>query len=379
MGDIEGDVGHQGKVIARYRDAKDWSQSDLAEVLKVNLRTIQRIEHQAVIKNLARRQFLAATLGIPLALLGLDNDQSIIKQQRRVLSGDRMAFFEQEMEARRSLYHTGGTLCAMHGLDAWIRELTEFSELSRGTGWHRRGLVLLTMSYQLHICVSRDLLDFAQAQQAGQQAYQIAQELHDPELLAATMAQQGIALLQQEQSIEAIRYLNGGLEVIRYAGLPGVRSYMLQALSEAYAKAQQPRECWHSIHLAERALEQYEQTQQNSKTQLFASSITAQKGVNAVHLHDYERAEALIDKALLQYNPTFIRGRARLLALKAEACFGLGSVEESVMLAEEALRLAGSVGSQKTIARIQSLHGLLQASRWRKERSVARLGALLAQ
>lgn len=81
----------------------------------------------------------------------------------------------------------------------------------------------------------------------------------------------------------------------------------------------------------------------------------------------------------MQYNPTFIRGRARLLAQKAEACFGLGSVEESVMFAEEALRLAGSVGSQKTIARIQSLHGLLQASRWRKERCVARLGALLVQ
>jgi len=379
MGSIAKGVIHQGQVVATYRKAKDWSQSDLAEVLKIDLRTVQRMERQAFIKNLDRREFLAGILEIPVALMGLENDQKLAEKVQRVLNHDRMAFFEQEMEARRSLYHTGGTICAACGLDAWIRELAEFIELAQGTGWQRRGLVLLTMSYQLQICVSRDLLDFAQAQEAGHKAYQIAQELNDPELLAATMAHQGIALLQEEKAIEAISYLNGGLEVVRYTGFPGIRSYILQALSEAYAKTQQSRECWQSIHLAERALEQYRQTQDYSKTQLFASSIIAQKGVNAVLLHDYERAEALIDKALMQYNPTFIRGRARLLAQKAEACSGLEMAEESATIAEEALRLARSVGSRKTTERIQSLHSRFQESRWRKERSVVRLGALLAR
>lgn len=379
MGSIEKGNIHQGQVVATYRKAKDWSQSDLAEVLKVDLRTVQRMEHQAFIKNLNRREFLARMLEIPVAMMGLENEQQLIEQVQRVLNHDRMTFFEQEMEARRTLYHTGGTICAAHGLDTWIRELAAFMELSQGTDWHRRGLVLLTLSYQLQICVSRDLLDFAQAQEAGHKAYQIAQELNDPELLAATMAHQGIALLQEEKPMEAIPYLNGGLEAVRYAGLPGIRSYILQALSEAYAKTHQSRECWQSIHLAERALEQHGQTHDHGKTHLFASSITAQKGVNAVLLQDYERADALIDKALAQYNPTFIRGRARLLAQKAEACSGLRMIEESAIIAEEALRLARSVGSRKTTARIQSLHDMFQESRWRKERSVARLGALLAR
>jgi len=378
MGSTAKGVIHQGQVVAKYRKDKDWSQSDLAEMLKVDLRTVQRMEQHAIIKNLDRREFLVGMLDIPLALMGLENEQQLVEKVQRVLHHDRIAFFEQEMEARRTLYHTGGTICAAHGLDTWIMELAEFIELSQGTGWFRRGLVLLTLSYQLQICVSRDLLDFAQAQEAGHKAHRIAQELNDPELLAATMAHQGIALLQHEQPIEAIRYLNGGLEAIRYAGLPGIRSYILQALSEAYAKAQHSRECCQSIHLAERALEQREPTQDESKTQLFASSITAQKGVNAVLLHDYERADALIDKALTQYNPTFIRGRARLLAQKSEAYFGLNMVADSAIIAEEALRLARSVGSRKTAARIQALHGMFQESRWRKERSVVRLGALLA-
>jgi len=87
----------------------------------------------------------------------------------------------------------------------------------------------------------------------------------------------------------------------------------------------------------------------------------------------------LIDKSLASYNPTFVRGRARLLSQKAESFYGRGHIEESVNTAEEALTLARSVGSNKTIARINTLHTTLAQSTWRKERSIARLGALLSQ
>jgi hypothetical protein len=47
------------------------------------------------------------------------------------------------------------------------------------------------------------------------------------------------------------------------------------------------------------------------------------------------------------------------------------------LTAEQALALAHSVGSDKTIGRVEQLHAVLLESRWRKEVSVARLGALL--
>ncbi len=85
-----------------------------------------------------------------------------------------------------------------------------------------------------------------------------------------------------------------------------------------------------------------------------------------------------MDKSLLTYDPTLIRGRARLLAQKAEAYYGLSEVDASVMIAEEALLLAHSVGASKTHVRVQQLHATLLQSPWRKERSTARLGALLS-
>ena len=85
----------------------------------------------------------------------------------------------------------------------------------------------------------------------------------------------------------------------------------------------------------------------------------------------------LIDKSLTKYDPAYIRGRARLLAQKAEAYYGQGFIEDSTATAEEALTLARSVGSSKTITRVRNLNTTLSQSQWRKERSVARLGAVL--
>ena len=49
-----------------------------------------------------------------------------------------------------------------------------------------------------------------------------------------------------------------------------------------------------------------------------------------------------------------------------------------IQTVEAIISLACSVGSDKTIGRVEQLHAVLLESRWRKEVSVARLGALLA-
>lgn len=369
---------HQGQAIAQYRKLKKWSQQDLAEALRVDVRTVQRMEQQEMVKSINRRQLLIGLLGIPAALMALEQPKILTIKPSLILNHDRMTFFEDEMAARWELFHTGGTLRAARGLDMWIKEITTFAKSSQSTSWHERTLTLLTMSYQLQTCVSRDLMDFTQVHISSRRAYRIAQELDDVELIASALTHEGIALVQQDRQAEAIRYLNGALKSINNVGLPHLKGYILQALSEAYAKDQQPQECWHTIGLLERTLERQEQSQVPGKTRRYASSITAQKGVNAVLLHDYQRALALIDKSLTKYDPTFIRGRARLLAQKAEAYYGLGFIDESAITAEEALTFAQSVGSNKTIARVRGLHSSLRQSQWRKERSIARLGALLS-
>lgn len=107
------------------------------------------------------------------------------------------------------------------------------------------------------------------------------------------------------------------------------------------------------------------------------ASIAAQKGVNAVILHEHQRAITLIDESLKTYDTSLTRGYARLLIQKAEAFLGLGTIDACVHHAQEAFTLAKGAGSSKTIARVQVLHNRLQQSYWRKELSVIRLGVAL--
>jgi len=371
-------IAHQGQIIAQYRKALRWSQEDLAEALRIDVRTVQRMEKQPMIKDVSRRRLLVGLLGIPVALMGLENEQLHAELSHLLFNDDRMAFFENEMAARWELYYTGGNLRATRGLDMWINEITQFAKSSQGTAWRERSLALLTMSYQLKSCILRDVMDYSNAYIAAHRAYRIAQELEDTELMASALARTGITLVQKEDPSEAIRYLKGALKMIHYQGLPTLKGYILQALSEAYAKVQEEQACWQSIGQLERILDNQEQTPERSNTRLNIASCTAQKGIDALLLHDYRRALALIDKSLLKYDPTLIRGRARLLAQKAEAHYGLREVDASVMIAEEALTLAHSVGASKTLARVRNLHTTLVQSPWRKEHSVARLGALLS-
>ena len=376
---IDGTAGteHQGQIVAQYRKMNKWSREKLAEALHVDVSTVYRMERHSVIKNLKRRELLVGLLGIPAALIGLsDEPQTFITSP--VLNDDRMTFFEHEMASRWEVYHTGGTIRANRGLDIWLKETGNFAQASQGTPWHERVLIILAMSYQLQGSVTRDMMDYDKAHTAYQQAYRIAQELNSPELIAAALARRGIAYIQQDKPEEAITYLQSALNTINGLGLLSLRGYILQGLSEAQAKAQQKQACWQSIGLAERVLERRIQFQGRTQNLFSPSSVVAQRGVDAVLLHDYRRAIDLIDKSLLTYDPTYIRGRSRLIAQKAEAYYGLGLVDTSVITAEEALTLGRSVGSNKTIARVNNLYTAMTLSSWRNEPVVARLGALLA-
>ncbi len=368
---------HQGQIVARYRKIKKWSRSKLAEKLGVDVSTVYRMEKHQVIKNPVRRQFLVGLLGIPAVLLGLDDERQPAPTSI-VLNHDRMAFFEDVMATRWDVYHTGGTIRAHRGLNIWLKQAEDFAQETGGSIWHERAYSLLSMSYQLQGSILRDMMQYDQAHTAYEKAFQVAEELDDPELQAATFARRGVTSIQQNMPTEAITYLNGALKLVNGLGLPCLRGYILQALSEAYAMAQQAGQCWRHIDLAQRSLERRGEVLERSNCYPNTSSILAQKGVNAVLLGDNDYAIALIDKSLLKYDHAFVRGRARLMAQKAEAYYGLGWLDMSVTTAEEALTLARSVGSTKQIARVRNLSTAMIQSRWRNESSVAGLGMLLA-
>jgi hypothetical protein len=148
-------------------------------------------------------------------------------------------------------------------------------------------------------------------------------------------------------------------------------------LSDAYARLQRPQECWYAIGLAESLVQQQGQVRERSQRIFNAATVTAHKGLKALHLHDYDRALSLIDKGLTTYDPAFIPRRARFLAKRAEALYGKHEIDSCAATAEQVYNLARSVGSSRVMREMKRLHADLTQSRWGQERCVRRLGVLL--
>lgn len=186
----------------------------------------------------------------------------------------------------------------------------------------------------------------------------------------------GLTYIQQEHPEQALLSLNEALRVIERQPFSLLKGYIFQALSEAYAQTQQAHACQQSLAEAEKCLPS---DQERSHVRFSAVSLMAQRGVDAVLLKDYQEAIDLMTTSLKSYDPTLVRGRARLIAQRAEAYYGLGKLDACIQNAEEALILARSVGPNKTVSRIEKLHHSLSQSIWRKEERVAHLQIMLYQ
>ncbi|HLZ80877.1 MAG TPA: helix-turn-helix domain-containing protein [Ktedonobacteraceae bacterium] len=370
---------HQGQLVAQYRKALKWSQQDLADALGVSLRTVQRLEQTPMIEDIDRRAFLVKLLGIPAALMALENDPAFSRKQvNLVLNDDPMSFLEDVVATRWKMHLMGGPVNVAYGLERVVKEVTHFEQAVRGKAWHQRAMIQLCLVYQLKGSVAGDLMHYEQAFDVYKTSFTIAQELQAVELMAAIRVRQGILFMRQEQPLKAITCLEHGLRLVEGNGYPQLKGNIFMLLSEAHAKAEQSHTCWQMIGLAESTLEQQPLHWERSYRTCNPSAILAHKGVNALLLHDYDRALRLIDKSLKNYNPTQTPAHARFLARKAEAYSGLHMIDECVTTAETAFTLAKSVGASNTIARVNDLHTSLARSSWKNEPGVRRLGALLA-
>lgn len=384
----------KNSLLRAARHEKGWSQQELADFAQLSPSTIERAERGKPIRVDSIKRLCSCLQKTPeqLGLLVnstpsgeydeepelLISSQILHQEQFHItLSPDYLSFLESEMKVRWSLYHTGGTQLVFQGLHTWVQHISNCANLLRGKDLYERALKLLSMGYQLQGSVLRDMMRYSEAYMAHRKAFLIAQGLFDPELIASALVREGITLNQQECPTEAIKCFNHALETIKRLEYVGLEGYIYQALSEAQAKAQKSQESWNSISLAEKKFERQSLIHEQTLTRYNTSSLEAQKGVNSILLNNYKQAVDQLDSSLIEYDPTLIRGRARLLMQKSEAYYGLGILDACVSNLKEAFILASSAGSSKIISKVHSLHKDLTQSKWRKERVVADLSNML--
>jgi transcriptional regulator with XRE-family HTH domain len=248
---------HQRRIVAAYRQAANLSQQDLADFMRVSVHTVQRMEKEAVIKNMHRRQFLVAFLGIPASYLQLDTDteQPWAERAELLYNDDPMSFIENIVDTRWTTLLVGGPRLAAGSLGRLVQEVEFFAQGVRERAWHRRAQTQLCLAYQLPGTVERDLMHHQQSLGWYQKAYAVASELNDAELMAAVRRREATTWLRKQQPREAVDYLEHARDLVQGKGLPLLRGDTLCILAEAYAGAGQAQQCWRTLGLAENILE----------------------------------------------------------------------------------------------------------------------------
>jgi transcriptional regulator with XRE-family HTH domain len=321
-----------------------------------------------------RRKFFHL-LGTSLVLAKLgDNAQPLL---HAMFVGDQTTLYESEVAERWAVYHRGN-VSALNGLDLWLMDIEAFARELTGPE-KIRAYALMSIGYQLQGSLHRDRMEYPQAHDAYKKAFLAADEFGHLEFKSSALARRGVTLIQQQKPIEAIQYLESAITTFEDLNFPCLRGYIYQALSEAHAMTGHKDETQRNIDLAEQVLASKDSVIESSHCDLSTTSVTAQKGVNAVLLKDYRQALVLLNVGIAHYDPQLLRGRARLIAQKAEAFWGLGDIDQSMDAAEAAFKIANTVGSKKTISRITNLYHFIEQSSYRKEKSVSRLGEMLAQ
>jgi tetratricopeptide (TPR) repeat protein len=338
------------------------------------------MEKEAVIKSVERRQFLVAFLGIPAAYLQLETDTQEQWAERVTLlyNDDPMSFLEDTVNARWTTFLIGGSLHATRGLGRLVKAVESFAQGVREKGWYQRAHTQLCMVYQLRGEIENQLTRYQQALDWYQKAHTVAWELQDAELLGAVHVRQGRTFLRKEQPREAIDYLTHAVDLVQGKGLPLLRGNTLCILSEAHATVRQAQECWRSLGLAERVLEQISQAQERSYRDFHAEYVHGQKGIAALMLQDYDRAVRLFDKSLKTYPPTRVPAKAGLIVCQAETYYGQGAVDYSADAAKEAFSLAVAVGKKNILVRVKQLHTRLLRDGRARERGTIELGMMIA-
>ena len=378
-----------GQLLKRFRKYHGCKQAEIAERFGYSEETIKSWEQERrfpgyqEVERLAQLMEQAPETIKQAIQVGRNREnglfhsrESQFTRNQGIFNEDYLRFLESELAVRWDAYRTGGSKLARQGLDSLLR-ITESAVFeAKGGIWHQRASCAVSLGYQLAGSICSDLMAYTQATSLYKRALCIAKELQDKELMAATLARQGVAYIQHGNPNSAIACLTEASVLVGDLPATHLKMYLFKALAEAYAIVRQSNNSLHTIDLAEKIMSTSTGYVERAYCRVNMPSILAQKGVNALLLGDYAEAIALIDSSLKSYNHAYIRGRARLVAQKAEAYYGLKNLDACIASAEEACAMATAVGSGKTLARLQRLYKTL--ARQRKDNSVERLGALLA-
>lgn len=369
----ENNLPHLGQVIRYYRELREWKAKDLAEALGQSVRHIYEIESSANMPELiSRRQALSNLLKIPPVLLGLaviipESDIDQLTEELagtvRIIDSQTISIYENMLASSWELYYTSSALRAANNIDHWLNYLTNAAKEARGV--RRDQLIsMLCRFYQLSGVAARDRMDTQRALKDGKKAVELAFQLENPELIAASLFRRARTYIQQQKYDIAIHDLESALPYADRSRDP-LKGYVYQTTAETYSLAagenkQMQKKSLNIFDQVGRIIRKGDLEDDGSFVKLNIAGLYMDRARTLTLFHKPEEAHNALNIARDNLGPELTRWQARLLIGDAQTYLAEGDPDSSCEVALEALKIVRATQSHSNEQRILKLCRQLQ-------------------
>jgi transcriptional regulator with XRE-family HTH domain len=238
---------HVGQVIRHYRVMLSMEIEELAQRLNISVRRAYELEETvAMPKSISRRQAVANILGIPFALLNLprqtvvqpaalqtDMQSTVHAGSNTVIHPDTIQAYEDVLDLAWETYYTSNAQRSARTLNYWQQHLLNVIHVTSGISQDQL-IALYCRFLQLGSVIARDRLDTDRAITDANKAVELAFQLKNAELIAASLYRRAKIYVEKQEYDLASKDVEGALP---YAGRSRdpLRCYVSVFLAEVYS------------------------------------------------------------------------------------------------------------------------------------------------
>jgi transcriptional regulator with XRE-family HTH domain len=357
---------HVGQVIRHYRKRCGMSIEDLAGKLGISVSRAYELEEIAALpKSLTRREALARILGIPALLLKLSSPESGYSLIASLdhMHPHTMQAYTDVLDLAWEAFYTSSAQRSARTVMYWQQHLLAAIDGARGIS--RDELKALYCRFlQLGSVIARDRRDHGEALREGSAAVELAFDLTNAELIAASLYRRAKIYVDRHEYDMAVKDAEAALPYAARSRDP-LRCYVSVFLAETYshldpADRQLQRKSLLLLDDVGRTV--------RAKGTLDGDGSFAKVDLPGLYmirgdvLRRHGSIEAAQDALLIVRDglpPEFTRWRGNLLISESQLCCAENDVGGACDLALDALDIIEATRSSSNRAKIEQIYGSL--------------------
>ncbi|SRR6266487_6015470 len=361
---------HIGQVFKHYRELRGWTKEELATILDCTVRYIEMLESPKNTKmpeSLPRRKFIARVLGIPLVLMiGIPSVSDTEQQENTshsfmdsftIADPRTMTMYERMLTFCWEACYTNSFQRAVGDVAFCLTMLNDSVKTAKGIQRDQMNAMRCRF-YQLSGIIARDRMEFDQALKDGTKAVDLALELNNAELIAASLDHRSGSYARQKRYDLALVDIKRALPYADHSRSILKGNVYLVAAEKHMRVQGKSAECevMRFLDTVGSIVRKGHLEDDSSFLKLNVASLHIERAKILTQFHHFAEAHNAFKIAHKNLSPELVSWQANILIEEAETCFKEDEIDGCCGQALQALKVFRTLQSRSREERIQRLY-----------------------